>query len=289
MRLSGHTTPYAVLGHPVGHSLSPVMHNASFDSLGLDAIYLAFDVHPDNLPEVLPAMRDMGFGGVNLTIPLKETAFNHLEDLDESARLLGAVNTISFTKDGGIKGHNTDGSGFLSAIRETFGVGIDGLSVFVLGTGGAGRAVAITCAMNGSRQITVADTDTGRAERTAAEIRAIAPETEVVRADCKTSSLQQAALTGDLVVQATPVGMNPDDVPLLDENAFRKGQMLFDLIYLYPRTGTMKSAENAGARVANGLGMLMHQGAHSFRIWTGTEPDTEQMRNALEREVYKND
>ena len=137
VKLSGHTKPYAVLGHPIGHTLSPVMHNASFQALGLDAIYLAFDVHPDRLMEVLPAMRDMGFGGVNLTVPLKEAAFRGLKELGPSAQWLGAVNTVEFRPDGTLKGHNTDGQGFLTALQEAFDLRVAGKRLFVLGCGGA--------------------------------------------------------------------------------------------------------------------------------------------------------
>ena len=119
--LSGHTKPYAVLGHPIGHTLSPVMHNAAMQSLGLDAIYLAFDVAPERLLEVLTAMKAMGFGGVNLTAPLKEVAFKGFTSLAESAKRLGAVNTVQFTA-AGMVGHNTDGLGFLTSVRESLGL-----------------------------------------------------------------------------------------------------------------------------------------------------------------------
>ncbi len=143
MKLSGHTRPYAVLGHPIGHTLSPVMHNRSIQSLGLDAIYLALDVAPDALMDVLPAMKAMGFGGVNLTVPLKEVAFRGFETLDPSAESLGAVNTVEFTDDGMV-GHNTDGEGFLLALKAAFGSSPRDRRVFVLGAGGAGLTFSTT-------------------------------------------------------------------------------------------------------------------------------------------------
>ena len=172
--ISGHTTPYAVLGHPIGHTLSPIMHNRAFESLGLDAIYLAFDVHPERLIPVLEGMRDMGFGGVNLTVPLKEYAFRGLNDLDDTASLVGAVNTVQFTKDG-MRGHNTDGTGFLLAVEESFSVSVEGLSVFVLGCGGAGRALALTCAVNGAAKVGLTDIDSARIASVALEVSARAP------------------------------------------------------------------------------------------------------------------
>jgi shikimate dehydrogenase len=289
MTLSGHTTPYAVLGHPIGHTLSPIMHNASIEALGLDAIYLAFDVDPDLLIETLAAMRNMGFKGVNLTVPLKEVAFNGINELDVSARTLGAVNTVEFLQDGSLKGHNTDGEGFLLAIKEDLDCCLDGLSVFVLGSGGAGRAVALTCAMNGCKKVTVADIDMERSKKLEQEILKVAPQVETSAVTLEPETMKAASLDADLVVQATPVGMKADDKPLLGSDAFRPGQMLFDLVYMYPETGIMKAAAEAGAKTANGLDMLMYQGAHAFKIWSGQEADSAEMRKALQGEVYKND
>lgn len=275
--ISGHTRPFAVLGHPIGHTLSPVMHNASIQALGLDAIYLAFDVHPDRLLEVLPAMQAMGFGGVNLTIPLKEVAFRGLKKLDESAQLLGAVNTVQFSG-GEIIGHCTDGYGFLKALEESSGRGVAGESVHVLGTGGAGRAVALTCARAGAKAISLSDIDPVRPGKVAAEIQRQFPDVSVtIGGDPKTA---------DVVVQSTPVGMKKDDKSPMGTEAFRKGQRAYDLVYMYPETGFMAAARAAGATAINGLGMLLHQGARAFQIWTGTEPRIDAMRAALEKAVY---
>jgi shikimate dehydrogenase len=283
--LSGHTKPYAVLGHPIGHTLSPVMHNASIASLGLDAIYLAFDVAPERLLDVLPAMQAMGFGGVNLTIPLKEVAFRGLKKLDSSAQLLGAVNTVQFAASGDIVGHNTDGYGFLKAMEEAFGEPVNGASVFVLGCGGAGRAVALMAAGAGAARITLADVDQVKRDAVAAELSKLYPQ--VMIAHVSTVADQAAACrVADIVVQATPVGMKETDQPLLGPDAFRAGQRAFDLIYMYPETVFMKQARLGGARTANGLGMLLHQGARAFSIWTGREPDVAAMRSTLQSAVY---
>lgn len=286
MNLSGHTKPFAVFGHPIGHTLSPIMHNASLQSLEMDAIYLAFDVHPDKLMSVLPAMRDMGFGGVNLTVPLKEVAYNGLELLDDTAKNLGAVNTVQFLEDGSIKGHNTDGYGFLAAVKEAFNCSVKDLSIFILGSGGAGRAVAITCAVEGAKKIAIADLDEERTFRLKDEIGKIAPATDVEVIPNDKILWAEACSKAELVVQATPVGMKPDDPSLLDETAFRSGQMIFDLVYMYPQTAFMKEAVAAGAKAANGLDMLLYQGARAFTIWTGKEPDVEAMRDALKKSVY---
>lgn len=286
MKLTGQTTPYAVLGHPIGHSLSPAMHNASLRKLGLDAIYLAFDVHPDRLLDVLPAMRDMGFGGVNLTVPLKEVAFNGIPDLARSAQSLGAVNTVEFLDDGTMRGHNTDGNGFVLALRDAFDSGVSGQRVFVLGSGGAGRAVAITCGMEQAAEVVLTDMDPGRAEQVADEIRALGTDAAVSTIAATPEAWADASRAADLVVQATPVGMHEGDASLLGADAFRSGQKVFDLIYMYPETPFMAAARTGGADVANGLGMLLEQGASAFTIWTGQAADTDAMRAALESEVY---
>jgi shikimate dehydrogenase len=285
MNISGHTRPFAVLGHPIGHTLSPVMHNAAFEALGWDAIYLAFDVKPDRLMNVLSAMRSMGFGGVNLTIPHKEIAFRGLEHLDESAQLLGAVNTVQFAEDGRMVGHNTDGFGFMRALEEAFGRGVEGDTVFVLGSGGAGRAVALMSAQCGARSVILSDLDVGRCQRVAEEIRLRFPNVEA-RVAMGEHEQRAFAREADLVVHATPVGMKENEESLLKPDSFRPGQRAFDLIYHVACTVFMRAAKQGGAETANGLGMLLHQGARAFQIWTGVAPPIPEMRRALERAVY---
>ncbi len=284
MQLSGHTKPFAVLGHPIGHTLSPVMHNASMEQLEFDGIYLALDVHPDRLMEVLPSMALMGFAGVNLTVPHKEVAFRGLTTLDDSAKLFGAANTVEFTEDGMV-GHNTDGYGFLKALEEAFGKTVQDDSIFVLGCGGAGRATALQAATDGAKSLVLADIDAERVQRLEDEVKSLAPNIEIFQALEKQKQIELCRAC-DLVVQASPVGMKKDDSSLLPPEAFREGQRAFDLIYMYPETAFLTTAREAGARIANGLGMLLHQGARAFEIWTGTEPSVPAMRKALEDAVY---
>lgn len=281
---SGQTRPFAVLGHPIGHTLSPAMHNAAFHALGMDAVYLAFDVRPERLMAVLAALKDMGFVGVNLTVPHKEAALRTLSRLDDSARLLGAVNTVKFDNDGST-GFNTDGFGFLRAVEESFGGGVEGRSIFVLGAGGAGRAVALVSAQAGAKSIALADLEERRTRLVADEIRQARGGVEV-EVLTKLEHHVAAAREADLVVHATPVGMKVGDAPLLPPEAFRKGQFVFDLIYHVPETAIMKSARAGGAEAVNGLGMLLHQGAKAFSIWTNVEPPIEIMRSVLEKAVY---
>ncbi|QHI70208.1 shikimate dehydrogenase [Tichowtungia aerotolerans] len=276
----------AVLGHPIGHTLSPVMHNASIQALGLadQYEYDKLDVAPDALLERLSRFPSEGYAGVNLTIPLKEVAFQGLEKLDESARTLGAVNTVEFTDDGPV-GHNTDGYGVLKALEEAFGKTVENDSVFVLGCGGAGRAVALMAALNGAKTVTLADVDAERLANLAAEIAEKAPTVDISQCLEKAEQVEKCR-AADLVIQASPVGMKKDDPSLMPPEAFREGQRVFDLIYMYPETTLLGVARKQGAQVANGLGMLLHQGARAFKIWTGIQPDVAAMRTALELAVY---
>jgi len=141
-KLSGHTKPFAVLGHPIGHTLSPAMHNPALQAMGMDAIYCAYDVHPDELMNVLRGMSKMGFVGSNLTIPHKEIAFRGVDHLGPTAELLGAVNTVVFLEDGTLESHNTDGCGLVHAVEESFDLSARDKDLLVLGCGGEGRAVA---------------------------------------------------------------------------------------------------------------------------------------------------
>jgi len=276
----------AVLGHPISHTLSPVMHNASIKALGLDGQYEygKLDVPPGGLMARLAQLPAEGYAGVNLTIPLKEVAFKGLKNLADSARILGAVNTVEFTA-GGLVGHNTDGYGFLKALEEAFGKTLEGDAVFVLGCGGAGRAAALMAALDGAQSITLADVDAGRVENLSAEIEQLAPQVGIFQCLEKITQIELCR-EADLVIQASPVGMKKTDPSLLPEEAFREGQRAFDLIYMYPETAFLSTAKAAGAQIANGLGMLLHQGAKAFNIWTGIEPDVEAMRKALEKAVY---
>ncbi len=283
--VSGKTVPYAVLGHPIGHTLSPIMHQAALDRLDMDARYLAFDVAPECLPKVVDAMHAMGFNGVNLTVPLKEAAFAALADLDATAARLRAVNTLVRTRHGW-RGHNTDGDGFLVALDEAFAMPPAGRSVFVFGAGGAGRAVALTCAVHGAREVVLSDLDMGRAGIVAKEIRHWAPDTAVACLAPSDANLAAAVKGSELIVQASPLGMNREDPPALETGMFQAGQYVYDLIYMYPETVTMRAAAAAGARTANGLGMLLHQGALALGLWTGVKAPVSIMRNALEHAVY---
>ncbi|MBP7637250.1 MAG: shikimate dehydrogenase [Kiritimatiellae bacterium] len=278
---------FALLGHPVKHSLSPVMHEASFRALGIAAEYGCMDVPTDALGACLSACRAQGYAGLNVTVPHKAAALAWMDRLDASAHLYGAVNTVRIDA-AGLTGVNTDAEGFLEDLAVNHRLSPEAARVVILGCGGAGRALAIACAHRGADEVVLANRTLAKAEQVAAEIvdrvpdssaeiRVLAPEPGAWAAACREA---------DLVVQCTTAGLHADDAPLLPPEAFRRGQFLYDIVYTQRVTPTMRSALAAGADAANGAGMLVYQGAAAFREWTGRDADTGAMRAALDARLY---
>lgn len=272
---------FALFGHPVGHSLSPVMHAASFRSLGLEASYRCFDIAPEDLAAALDARRSEGYLGLNLTVPHKVAAVPLMDSLDASARLFGAVNTVRFESDGTRTGFNTDAEGFLQDLQARAGAAPEGRRVMIVGCGGAGRALAIGCAAAGAAALALVNRTFSRACAVAAEIRGKFP---AVRVDALPldGKAEEEARSCDIIVQCTTAGLRPDDPTALPAEAFREGQILYDIVYTEPVTPTMAAARAAGAAAYNGIGMLARQGAAAFKIWTGREADVDAMTAALE-------
>jgi shikimate dehydrogenase len=281
------TYRFGLFGHPVKHSLSPVMHTASFQALGLRAEYVCFDVPPEELAARLEACRQEGFNGLNVTIPHKEAVVPLMGRLDPTARLYGAVNTVRIDAKG-YAGFNTDATGFLTDLKESRGVTPEGLRVLIVGCGGAGRALATACAREGASEIGVADLLPVKAEVLAEDIAEKLPDA-VSRVDVLSGEPEVWARYGrecDLIVHCTSAGLHAGDASPIPAEAFREGQLLYDLVYTTRVTPTMRSALAAGADVLNGAGMLVHQGAAAFNIWTGLTADAKAMRAALEAKIY---
>ena len=273
-----------IIGHPVAHSLSPAFQGAAFAHCGLDVTYERWDTTADALAGRVVSLRDGKYLGANVTIPHKEAAYRFLaakHALSDTAQLLQSVNTVAFRPDGSLYGDNTDAPGFLDALKEAFRASPRGRKILVLGCGGAGRARALTCAMQGAAEILVADVNLAARRRLLLALRQTAPGLPV--AGVSLARAAAAARDCDLIIQATPVGMKPGDPSLLPPESFRKGQLVFDLIYNPAVTPLLATARAAGARTANGLGMLLHQGVRAFRQWTGRQPPVPLMRAALEK------
>jgi shikimate dehydrogenase len=268
-------TIYAVFGDPVEHSLSPVMHNAAFAALGMDCEYHKFRVSKDDLETAIMGARAMGFGGLNLTIPLKEIALEIVEP-DTLAHDIGAVNTIEF-KDNRLIGHNTDGIGALRALQLS-GVIIPNSRVLILGAGGAARAVAFQLAQNGAK-VTIANRTAQRAHSLAENVNPVGDVRGTGLDD-----LQELVAQSNIMINTTSVGMHPDiDKTPITADMMRPGLVVFDIVYNPLKTRLLIEAETAGAIIIDGLKMLVLQGAESFRIWTGVEPPVKVMERAARK------
>lgn len=278
--INGETKVYGLLGYPVAHSVSPAMHNAAFKALGMNCIYAAFPVHPEFLGDATASVRALGLGGVNVTVPHKETVLSFLDQLAEEARLIGAVNTI-VVRDGKLVGHNTDAGGFSRSLTEQ-GFELPGKRVVVLGAGGAARAVAVQMALSGAERVVFVNRTIERAEALAGLVSGLGCDT-VVRS-WSDRLLGREIGDADLVVQTTALGMHPhvDDSPPVDARWFHTGQLVYDLVYNPRHTRFLQKAALAGARTASGLRMLLYQGVQAFELWTGRKAPVEEMRRALD-------
>jgi shikimate dehydrogenase len=277
----------AVYGFPIGHSASPAMHNAAFAALSLNWRYLAFEVHPDDLPVAFEGARMMGFAGLNLTVPHKLLALELVDVLDPSAKKWGAVNTIRFeaTGVGGRSkiravGFNTDADAMVTALREDLKLELRGARVLLLGAGGAGRTAALRLAAEKVAELFLVNRTRKKAEAVAGEIKKQFPSARV------TVGYPKSAV--DLLINATSLGLQPADPLPFDGRQFslKQAGAVYDLIYRPAETPLLKAARTAGGQTANGLGMLLHQGAKAFEIWTGKPAPLGVMRRALEHNIY---
>lgn len=258
--LTGSTRVAGVIGHPIRHSLSPVLYNAAFEALGLDWAFLAFDVPAGLGAQAVQAVGALGLEGLSVTMPHKETAAQAVDRLTPTAERLGAVNCVEVVA-GVLVGHNTDGAGLIDALRLDEGYDPAGQRCFVIGAGGAARAVVLALAEAGAAEVAV----WGRTPERASAAAALAGERgRVVDTPYDVEF--------DLLVNATPVGMAESPGLPLDPAEIRKGAVVLDLIYHPPSTPLLDAARQRKAMAVNGLGMLIHQAAHQFRLWTAEDP-----------------
>ncbi|MGC9318129.1 MAG: shikimate dehydrogenase [Armatimonadota bacterium] len=285
MRPNTQTRLVGVIGWPVEHSLSPAMHNAALEEMGLNWVYLAFAVRPEHVGQAVRGVRGLGLVGLNVTIPHKAAVIEHLDEIDETASALGAVNTIVRSEDGRLVGHNTDGPGFVRSLRER-GHELQGAAVTIIGAGGSARSVAHACAREGACGLTIINRTPQRAEQLAQLVRETTGLSEV--ASCPLDrSARPAVESAEVVVDCTSVGMYPnaDVEPVVPGGWLHPGQVVVDLTYNPIDTVMLQAARAAGAAAVDGAGMLVHQGAISLQHWSGREPPVETMRRALLREL----
>ncbi len=281
MNIKGSTRVYSIFGHPVNHSLSPLMHNAAFRALHLDCVYVPFDVQPKDFETAARAIRAMGILGVNITIPHKESIIFFLDEISPEASLTGAVNTVK-NDDGKLTGYNTDVGGFLRSIKEDLGFHPKGSNVAVIGAGGAARAVLSALCMNEASEIYVINRTFDKAKKLAAEFKKSFKDTQIYAASLDDKEEMEKSLSlANLLVNATSVGMKGIDSVEFPLELLSQRAAVYDLIYDPRETNLVKRVKEMGRRASGGLGMLLYQGAESFNIWTGMEAPIGVMKKAI--------
>ena len=288
----------AVYGHPIKHSASPAMQNAGIAALGLNWRYVAFDVHPDNLREAIAGAKAMRFIGLNLTVPHKLLALQMVDVIDEAAKPWGAINTIRFEgRDGSTwrplaqlppdveteirsVGFNTDADAIIRSLKEDLQLSAVGKKILIVGAGGAGRAAALRIAQESPAELWLYNRTESKAAEVAKQISKTNPSVKVC------VGIPSGRV--DLLLNATSVGLKPDDPLPIHDNGFdlKNIAAVYDMIYRPAETPLLKAARAAGCRAANGLGMLLYQGASALEIWSGKPAPIEVMRQALHRHIY---
>lgn len=273
IEITGRTKIVGLFGYPVEHTLSPAMHNAVFEALGLDYCYVAFSVHPDQLESAVKAIRALNLCGINVTIPHKEKVIPLLDEIDEEASFIGAVNTI-VNSDGRLIGYNTDGKGFMKSLSES-GISVENKDVLIIGAGGASRAISYYLSEKAER-LFLYDIDKDKAERLTRDLKNIRNNVANIKDITSTERFH-------LIINATPLGWRKEDPLPLDTGQLKSHQIVCDLIY--KKTRLLEDASKKRCVIMNGLGMLLWQGVLAFELWTGKKPPVDIMRNALQKGI----
>jgi len=274
---------YGLIGYPVKHSSSPAMHNAAFCALGINAEYKLFPLKEEELAGFLKGLENNNIFGLNVTIPYKEKVIPFLDSLSEEVKLIGAANTIR-RKDSKLEGFNTDGEGFLKHLMQELSFNPQSKAIAILGAGGAAKAVCVYLAKMRPKRINVYDLDRTKTRGLISQLKEKFSGVEFIEAD----SIRELAIeNSDLLVNATPIGMKESDSCLVDSESIHKDLLVYDLIYNPGETELLKLAKDKGAKAANGLGMLLYQGALSFQKWTDKAISLDIMRQALQEELKR--
>lgn len=285
--INGRTKIIGVIGHPIGHSLSPQMHNAAFEHSGLDYAYVPFPVDPSHLGEAIKGVRALGLCGINVTIPHKVAVLDYLDDLDPSAVYLRNVNTI-VNRDGRLIGYNTDGIGILTSLTEN-GVDIKGRRVVCVGAGGVAQTIVLELLRAGCGRIDIVNRSIGKAEALkqlaidAGEDRVSAMPMHNGSGIAFSTEYIDAASKADIIIQTTSVGMYPHsaEAPAVPVSCLNPMQIVFELVYNPINTQLVTKAREIGCRIIDGVALFVNQGAAAFEIWTGQKAPIEVMRNTV--------
>lgn len=269
MKISGKTKVVGLFGYPVEHSLSPAMHNAAFEYLDLDYCYVTFSVRPDLLEHALKGIGALNLRGINVTVPHKEKVIPFLDQVNEEASFIGAVNTV-LNSDGALTGFNTDGRGFMESLTEA-GISLEGKTVLVVGAGGACRAISYYLSQLAA-SLLIFDIDEKK-------VSALVGDLGAIRSNVSRTGSLESLHGADVVINATPLGMKDSDPHPLNLSLITQKMTVCDLIYR--ETPLQKAASEKGCKTLNGLEMLLQQGVLAFEIWTGIKPPVEIMRSAI--------
>ncbi|WP_428912635.1 shikimate dehydrogenase [Niallia sp. Krafla_26] len=270
---------YGVIGDPVAHSMSPVMHNDLFELYSIDATYVAFHVKPDDLEDAVKGFKAIGLSGLSVTVPHKQSIMSFLDEIDPLAQAIGAVNTV-VNENGRLVGYNTDGSGYLEGIKKEVPSFAD-KEILLIGAGGAARGIYFTLAQAGLKNIDIANRTTPKADYLV-ENCPYPRNSQVLNLE----EAEEQLAKYDLIVQTTSIGMHPDveSSPISVEN-LRPTALVSDIIYSPLETKIMREAKRKGARTQNGIPMFAYQGALQFEKWTGIFPDIERMQSVCLKQL----
>ena len=267
--INGRTRITGLFGYPVEHTLSPAMHNAAFQELGLNYCYVPFLVHPGQLAEAVNGIRALSLAGVNVTVPHKEKVLPLLDEVNEEASFIGAVNTI-VNSEGRLAGYNTDGRGFMRSLSER-NIAVEGRDIIIIGAGGASRAISYYLSQK-AKSLSLFDIDKDKVGKLVDDLRQI-------RGNVSTAGDLSSMERFQIIINATPLGLRKEDPLPVNTSLLRQGQTVCDLIY--KETPLLKAAGEKGCATTNGLGMLLWQGVFAFELWTRQNPPVEVMREAL--------
>jgi shikimate dehydrogenase len=286
MDISGRTKVCALIGYPVDHSLSPIIQNASFRHLGLDYVYVAFNVQPEELKGAILGVKSLGIYGLNVTMPHKISIIQYLDELDVDAKRAGSVNTI-LNLNGKLIGYTTDGIGALNALKYA-GVDPSGKKIVILGAGGASRSISFALA-KWACEIVVLNRTLEKAMMLVNDVkRALGAETNIRASQFNDENLRMEIENADILINATSIGMKPKEAETPVKREFlRRDLVVFDIVYDPLETRLLREAKIIGAKTIDGLSMLIHQGAVSFEIWTGFKAPIEVMREAALKKIMK--
>ncbi len=281
--IDSRTRILGLIGHPLGHSLSPHLHNYYLNKIELNYVYLAFDIKPGELKVALKGLKALNFRGANITIPYKEDIIDYLDEIDDMAAKIGAVNTVVNEK-GKLYGYNTDAPGFIQMLEDEGGFEIKGKRVLIIGAGGASRAVGFALCQSGIEEITLLNRTKEKAKLLVQIWKKYYPEVKFEYMELKSCDLTEIVPGINLIVDTTPVGMSPkiDVEPVIPAEYLHSEHFVVDLVYNPLETTLIKAARSKGARTLNGLGMLLYQGIEAFKLWTGYKPEAGEIgRNIL--------